>query len=178
MIFCSDVPVYTLAGWQARGTLGRLSERRGGEGVAENPVVHRGRPAHAAPPSWTPYLNKARASIAGAELELEHRYYDSAVNRAYYACYQAAVAALVAEGVPPVVERYWPHDIVHVRFPSVLIDERGRYPRSQRGTLKAIFDERLKADYEPDNVSPSTAGEAVRRARVFVDLVSAQVEPR
>jgi uncharacterized protein (UPF0332 family) len=118
---------------------------------------------------------KARASIAGAELELSSGYLDSAVNRAYYASYQAAVAALVAAGVPPIVDRYWPHDVVHVKFPAVLIDERGLYPRSERATLKAIFDERLKADYEPDNVSASTAGEAVRRARVFVDLVVARV---
>jgi uncharacterized protein (UPF0332 family) len=118
---------------------------------------------------------KARASIAGAELELSSGYLDSAVNRAYYACYQAAVAALVAEHVPPIVDRYWPHDVVHVKFPAVLIDERGIYPPTERATLKAIFDERLKADYEPDNVSASTAGEAVHRARVFVDLIVARV---
>ena len=143
--------------------------------MAENPVFRRGRTVRPAPTTWSSYLDKARASIAGAELELASEYFDSAVNRAYYACYQAAVAALVAEDVPPVVERYWPHDVVHVCFPSILIDEQGRYPRSQRGTLKAIFDERLKADYEPDNVTPSTAAEAVRRARVFVDLISEQV---
>ena len=143
--------------------------------MTENPIIRRGRTVRPTPTSWSAYLDKARASIAGAELELAGNYYDSAVNRAYYACYQAAVAALVAEEVPPVVERYWPHDVVHVRFPSILIDERSRYPRSQRGTLKAIFDERLKADYEPDSVTPSTAAEAVRRARVFVDLISQQI---
>ena len=147
--------------------------------MAENPAGGgRGRTARAASPSWSPYLNKARSSIAGAELESANGYHDSAVNRAYYAVYQAAVAALVGDGVPPIVERFWPHDIVHVKFPSILIDERQRYPRSQRGTLKAIFDERLKADYEPDGVNPRTAAEAVRRARVFVELVSDRLQPR
>jgi len=122
-----------------------------------------------------PYLTKAIESMAGAELELAGKYHDSAVNRAYYACYQASVAALVAEGVPPIVERYWPHDVVHVKFPSILIDALQRYPATQRGTLKAIFDERLKADYEPDSVGEETAAEAVRRARVFVDLIAARV---
>jgi uncharacterized protein (UPF0332 family) len=145
--------------------------------VAEQPVARRGRTARVAPPSWSPYLGKARSSIAGAEIELAHGYLDSAVNRAYYACYQAAVAALVAEHVPPILERYWPHDVVHVKFPSILIDERAIYPPSQRATLKSIFDERLKADYEPDNVSKSTAAEAVHRARVFVDLIVDRVDP-
>jgi uncharacterized protein (UPF0332 family) len=145
--------------------------------VATNPVARNGRGARVNPPSWSLYLTKARASIAGAELELASGYHDSAVNRAYYASYQAAVAALVAEGVPPIVERYWPHEVVQAKFPVILIDERQIYPRSLRATLKALFDERLKADYEPDSVSPSTATEAVRRARALVDLVTARVSP-
>jgi hypothetical protein len=37
-----------------------------------------------------------------------------------------------------------------------------------------LFDERLKADYEPDLIDAETAAEAVRRARTFVELVAAQ----
>lgn len=117
------------------------------------------------------YLTKARATLAGAELELANGLYNNAVNRAYYACYQAAIAALIAEGVSPTIAAYWPHDAVQVQFPTLLIDQRRRYPRALRATLKAIFDERLKADYEPDLIDAATAGEAVRRAREFVGQV-------
>ena len=56
-------------------------------------------PAGSWPPSSGVYLWKALASLAGAELELASDFFNNAVNRAYYACYQAAVAALVADGV-------------------------------------------------------------------------------
>ena len=48
------------------------------------------------PPASGVYLAKALASLAGAELELANKLFNNAVNRAYYASYQAAVAALVA----------------------------------------------------------------------------------
>ena len=127
------------------------------------------------PPSSSVYLTKALASLARAELELDGKLFNNAVNRAYYACYQAAVAALVAAGVDPDLENFWPHDIVHAQFARLLIDAQARYPRALRATLKAIFDERLKADYEPDVIGAATAGEAVRRARQFVQAVADEV---
>ena len=126
-------------------------------------------------PSSGVYLSKALASLAGADAELARELFNNAVNRAYYACYQAAVAALVADGVEPELEDFWPHDVVHAQFAKLLVDERGRYPRRLRATLKAVFDERLKADYEPDVIGAGTADEAVRRARDFVQEVAARV---
>jgi uncharacterized protein (UPF0332 family) len=127
------------------------------------------------PPSSGVYLWKALASLSGAELELASDFFNNAVNRAYYACYQAAVAALVAEGIAPDLENFWPHDVVHAQFAQLLIDTRGRYPGELRATLKAIFDERLKADYEPDVIGRATAAEAVSRARAFVQTIAAKV---
>jgi uncharacterized protein (UPF0332 family) len=127
------------------------------------------------PPSSGVYLWKALASLSGAELELANDFFNNAVNRAYYACYQAAVAALVAEGVTPELENFWPHDVVHAQFAQLLIDARGRYPGALRTTLKTIFDERLKADYEPDVIGRATAAEAVGRARQFVQAVADKV---
>lgn len=122
-------------------------------------------------PKSTIYLAKAQKALAGAEIELAHALYNNAVNRAYYACYHAAVAALCAEGLSPPIENYWSHDYVQTEFPARLIDERQRYPRAIRATLKAVFDERLKADYEPEIIGAASAREAVRRARVFVDQI-------
>ena len=127
------------------------------------------------PPSSGVYLWKALASLSGAELELARDYFNNAVNRAYYACYQAAVAALVAEGVTPDLENFWPHDVVHAQFAQLLIDTRGCYPRELRVTLKVVFDERLKADYEPDVIGRATAAEAVSRARAFVHAIADKV---
>ena len=153
-------------------------ERGRGWRVPEGTSARKARIARAASPEARSYLAKAHASLRGADLEMQAQLFDGAVNRAYYACYQAAVAALVAEGIPPVVERFWPHDVVQAQFPSILVDSLQRYPPWTRGTLKAIFDERLKADYEPDDVSPETAAEAVRRAGEFLAVVADRVAPR
>jgi len=40
------------------------------------------------------YLAKAEESLVGAASELAHGRYNNSVNRAYYACFQAAIAAL------------------------------------------------------------------------------------
>lgn len=146
--------------------------------MSEHSDVNAAGPRAESPESPSVYLGKARASLAGADVELANDLCDNAVNRAYYACYQAAVAALVAEGVQPLMDRYWPHDLVQTQFPSVLIDRRGCYPRRLRTTLKAIFDERLKADYEPDRIDRQTASEAVRRAHDFVEHICQRIDIR
>ncbi len=121
------------------------------------------------------YLAKARQSLAGAELEFAHELYNNAVNRAYYACYQAAVGALVAESLVPPIENFWSHDHVQAEFPARLVDERQRYPQEMRATLKAIFDERLKADYEPELIRRVSAEAALAHARAFVGIVERTV---
>jgi hypothetical protein len=44
--------------------------------------------------SWPIYLIKAEESLRGAESEFAQGRYNNAANRCYYACFQAAVAAL------------------------------------------------------------------------------------
>ena len=47
------------------------------------------------------FLAKAEANLASAESELANGRYDTVANRCYYACYQAAVAALDRAGIQP-----------------------------------------------------------------------------
>lgn len=47
------------------------------------------------------YLSKARESLETAESEYVNRRYNSCANRCYYACFQAAIAALLRAGVRP-----------------------------------------------------------------------------
>ncbi len=122
-------------------------------------------------PNSAIYLAKAQKSLAGAELELANKLYNNAVNRAYYACYQAAIAALIAEGFRPPVENFWSHDHVQAEFPARLVDERKAYSREFRATLKAVFDERLKADYEPELIGAASAAAAVQHAQRFVGQI-------
>lgn len=107
------------------------------------------------------YLEKARASLAGAQSELEQRRFDTVANRAYYACFQAAVAALIRDSVRP-SGATWDLAFVQSRFVGDLINRRKRYSPDLRDTLSSTMQQRHKADYQYDHV---TADQAVRAVR-------------
>lgn len=51
------------------------------------------------------WLVKAEQCFQSAESEFVNRRFDSAANRAYYACFQAAIAALMDAGEQPLGEK-------------------------------------------------------------------------
>ena len=58
------------------------------------------------------FLAKGRQSLDGAVSEFEAARYDNCANRAYYACFLAAVAALIDAGiVSPARESRWSHEV-------------------------------------------------------------------
>jgi len=66
-------------------------------------------------------LERAQASLRAAELCLAHGLLDSAVNRAYFAMFQAAVAALEQRGIR---RREWTHKGVHSDFVQLFVRRR------------------------------------------------------
>lgn len=82
------------------------------------------------------FLAKAERSLAGAESELASGRYDNCANRAYYACFQAAIAALIRVGVRPRGERgRWNHDFVQAAFAEQLVRRRKRYANEVHSNL-------------------------------------------
>jgi uncharacterized protein (UPF0332 family) len=120
-----------------------------------------------------PFLLKAEESLAGAASELANRRYQNAANRAYYACYQAAVAALHAEGIHAPGKR-WGHDTVRAQFAGELIRRRKAYPSELRDTFERLGELRQIADYASTTVPEISAVRSVRRASVFVAAVRAK----
>ncbi len=122
-----------------------------------------------------PFLYKARQSLTGAESEFENHRHDNAANRAYYACFQAAVAALQDTGIQT---SSWGHDFVAAEFEGRLIYRRKLYPTELRGTFGRLYPLRETADYDEDVVSRTEAERAVRRARTFVGSVETTLARR
>ena len=119
-----------------------------------------------------PYLEKAEESLAGAESELANGRYNNCANRAYYACFQAAISALLGAGVRPRGGRHqWGHDFVQARFAGDLVGRRHRYPAELRSTLDHLSALRQTADYTSDAMTETEANRAVRRARTFVRAI-------
>jgi len=117
------------------------------------------------------YLIMAQASLAGAHSEFEQHRFDNAANRAYFACFQAAVAALLREGPWPEGGVAWEHTFVQSRFVGILINRRKRYSTDLRDTLMTTMRLRHKADYDFDSVTADQAARALRRATRFVEEI-------
>lgn len=117
-------------------------------------------------------LAKAQESLAGATSELVNNRYNNAANRAYYACFQAAVAALDLAGIhPPGGKNEWGHGFVQAQFVGLLINRRKLYPADLRDALSQTLRMRERADYQRASVNQPQAVRAVARARVVVTAV-------
>jgi uncharacterized protein (UPF0332 family) len=115
-------------------------------------------------------LAKAEESLAGAESEYANRRFQNCANRAYYACYQAAVAALIREGIRPRGDR-WGHDTVQAQFVGELINRRKRYRPEYSDIFERLVSLRQRADYSVIHVPEIQAARAFRRAFHFVEDV-------
>ena len=122
------------------------------------------------------FLVKAEESLAGAESEFVSGRYNNCANRAYYACFQAAIAALIRASIRPRGAQ-WGHDFVQAEFNGRLINRRKLYPPTLRTTLSWNYALREKADYDPDQVTERRAARAVSRTEAFVRLPGERGEP-
>jgi uncharacterized protein (UPF0332 family) len=116
------------------------------------------------------WLAKARESLASCLADLEAGRFNSATNRAYYACFHAAVAALDREGVRPAGPA-WEHRFVMSEFSGRLVSRRKLYPAALRATLRQLFDARVVADYRAQQVTAAAARRATRAAAAFLSAI-------
>lgn len=123
------------------------------------------------------FLAKALESLETAESEYVNRRYNSCANRCYYACFQAAIAALIRAGFGPrPASGQWRHEFVQAAFAGHLINRRKLYPATLGEALSHNHMLRQTADYAPKPVTPKQADRALRRAREFVRAVQRQQE--
>ncbi len=115
------------------------------------------------------YLAKAAESLVSAESEFINSRYNSCANRCYYACFQAAVAALIEEGIRPRGD--WGHDFVQGQFVGLLINRRKRYGSELRRVLSDNRIVRDQADYQSKLVSRTQASCSLGRTRAFVAAI-------
>ena len=114
------------------------------------------------------FLSKAAESLESAEADFSAHRYNSCANRSYYACFQAAIAALVREGIYP--KEKWVHTFVQARFDE-LVYRRKRYPSELRGVWVRLHSLREQADYTSNPVTETEARRASRLSRNFVQAI-------
>ena len=120
-------------------------------------------------------MAKARRAVLSAKVLLDAGDADGACNRAYYAMFDAARAALIASGAPVVAELARTHNGLISAF-SLHLVKTGRVPVELGKSLNKVEDLRLIADYKGEPLDHSFAEWAVEQASQFVSTMGTTFE--
>lgn len=115
----------------------------------------------------TALMAKADRACSSARALLDLGDVDGACNRAYYAMFDAARAALLASGAPIRPEIARTHSGLINAFSEYLI-KNGPVSKELGRLLKCAEEIRLIADYKGDSVELSDTQEMVAQAETFV----------
>jgi uncharacterized protein (UPF0332 family) len=113
------------------------------------------------------FIARAKENLADAEAALEATRYNASANRAYYAAFHAAIAALLHFGHKVNID----HTPVRSDFSRFLINERKVFPSAMKNDLRDLMAVRGTADYGLDGISKKTAFAQLKLARVFTERI-------
>ncbi|MBF0378725.1 MAG: HEPN domain-containing protein [Desulfamplus sp.] len=113
------------------------------------------------------YLKKSEESINASKSCFELEYYNSCINRAYYAMFQAAVAVLFKEGFRPKSAKIG-HDWVQAEFSKAFVLGTKRFAHL-KGFLNLVQDVRDIADYSDQYIEKKKAKRTLDKAVIFVE---------
>ena len=127
-------------------------------------------------PSSKSYIRKAERALAGARVLLKSGDADGACNRAYYAMFDAAHAALFALQAEDITAQIKTHNGLLAQFGRHVVLA-GHLPDVHGEALNKVQRLRQVADYSGDSVSLAGAGWAVEQASAFVAAVRRKISP-
>jgi uncharacterized protein (UPF0332 family) len=100
------------------------------------------------------HLHKAQVFLQDAQLCVDHGRYDSAVSRAYYAMFRAAIALLEHYGD---VRPGWNHGRLEQALRRGIVRERGLVYDGDVRELRSVYALRVIADYRDRRISSQEA---------------------
>ena len=121
-------------------------------------------------------MAKAHRALASAEILLGSGDIDGACNRAYYAMFDAARAALLHTRAPVPEEVAKTHSGLITAF-SLHLVKPGIVPVEMGRSLNKVEDLRLIADYKGDSVDMPTSQWALDEAKKFLRCIDDLVKP-
>lgn len=116
------------------------------------------------------YIAKAESALSEARILIRASTVNGPRNRAYYAMFYAAHAALFALGIEGVTRPIKTHQGLVAKFAQEIVVP-GHLPRALGNDLGKVGELRLLADYSDDTVKMERAMWAVERAEAFVAAV-------
>ncbi len=120
------------------------------------------------------YMQKARRTLEAARLLLANNDTEGACNRAYYAMFDAAHAALWAAGVQRSGDIIKTHGGLVSLFGQELV-KTGMVSAEHGRALAHVQKTRLLADYTADPPAALDAREAIALAEAFIAAVRARI---
>jgi len=122
------------------------------------------------------YMEKAARALAGARLLLAAQDTEGACNRAYYAMFDAAHAALLAAGISIAEGRAKTHAGLIAMFGKYLVQ--GALIDAEFGrSFNKVQRLRQLADYTGDDIALADAVWAVEQAEIFVQAIRDKFVP-
>jgi len=113
------------------------------------------------------HISAADAALVEARTLFQARLWDGVSNRAYYAMFNAASAAVLWCGI----EEIRSHRALIDLFGKLVVHDRS-VEQSYRHDLESAFKTRLRADYEPRfHIDETTAGALVHAAERFITRI-------
>ena len=110
---------------------------------------------------WT----RTQGSLKAAQLCLEQQLSDSAVSRAYFAAFQAAICALETQGIK---RDEWTHKGVHSDFVHRFVSRRKIVPASFASALPNLMRLRHIGDYRQPRVSQRANASKLKNRAITV----------
>ncbi len=116
------------------------------------------------------HLRKANRALASARLLAQDGDHEGACNRAYYAMFDAAHAALIAAGDRSDPGMTKTHRGLIAAFGQALIQS-GQLPAELGRSLNRVERVRLLADYTGEATDAQTTGQAIDEAARFIEII-------
>jgi len=118
------------------------------------------------------FLNKAEENLKTAKISFDNECYNACANRAYYASFQAAIAALAVHGISSDKNE---HSWVQSEFNLQLIRRKKVYPAKIKAYLPDMQQARNKADYSEKDVGRKASLEQLSRATEMIQLIQKEL---
>ena len=118
------------------------------------------------------FLSKADENLKIAQISFEEKCYNACANRAYFAAFQAAIAALIHSDIK---RGKFDHKWVQAEFNERLIKRQKVYPGKLRAYLLKMQMLRNMSDYEHKKVSKTDASEQLRKAEEIVTFIRKEI---
>lgn len=124
----------------------------------------------------TEFIAKAEENLKAAELLFDAGLLNASANRAYYAAYQIAIAALAHDGIKD-SRQHNSHRWVAENFTKELVNQRKRYPAWTKEAFERLRRVREEADYDLAPLDRIKAKRQLEKAKEFYNLVFNIIKP-